>query len=323
MRIFVTGSEGLLMRAVIPTWLQQGAAIEGLDVVAGKARSYRTHWLNLCEDPGQVADAIEEFNPEYIVHSAAMVLGAGAIEAKRAEALIGNTLSSAVMADAIRTANLPNLKRIVYLSSSCVYDNCTPPAPESAVDAVRPPDSGYGLSKWIGEQFFKALAAKRNIPYTFWRPFNIVSPFERPKAKRGDGHVIADLIEAIAVQHENPVALYGGGVQTRCFTWYEDVAKAVAHYSFHAATENEAVNLGTPEPVLISDLARIIFLEAKRRGMATGDFAIQTVARPSTDVQAHVPHVEKAKRLIGWEPTVHLREMIERCFDDRFGKWGA
>lgn len=320
MRILVTGSEGHLMQAVIPHLLNNGHEVFGVDMVdKTHGGSYGYMKLDLREKSSALVSRI--MSSDAVIHSAAMVLGAGAIEKYKAEALIGNTLTAAQFANALLEAksNGWNAKRLVYLSSSCVYDGCTPPAPEEIVDTIQPPTSGYGLSKLIGERLFAATAKKLGCPYTFWRPFNIVTPFERPKVARGDGHVVADLIKAIAVDGENPVTLYGGGSQVRCFTWYGDVAEAIAETSLSAATENEAINLGTPKPVTIAALAEMIFNEAKDRGLAKGEFKINTVAAPSTDVPAHIPHVDKATRLIGWMPETFLPEMISACFDNWFG----
>jgi nucleoside-diphosphate-sugar epimerase len=107
----------------------------------------------------------------------------------------------------------------------------------------------------------------------------------------------------------------GSGQQIRCFTWIGDVADAIARFSFSGQAENEDFNLGNPEPVTMIELARRIFAlyhdVAGRRPQRDLEFTHAPTF--ADDVQVRIPAVDKARRILGWAPTVRLDEMLRRC----------
>ena len=98
----------------------------------------------------------------------------------------------------------------------------------------------------------------------------------------------------------------GSGEQIRCFTWIDDVASAIAKFSFDKKTRNQIYNLGNPEPVTMKDLARLIY-----RG--DNELSFKTVKSFDDDVMIRIPSIEKAEKKLGFRPTKKVAESVELC----------
>jgi nucleoside-diphosphate-sugar epimerase len=154
------------------------------------------------------------------------------------------------------------------------------------------------------------------VNYVVWRPFNIITPFEESEGEQGTSHVFADFIKLIVEERRNPIPVLGDGQQIRCFTWIDDVASAIARWSFDPVTDGEAFNLGNPEPMTMEALAHIIYEEAQDRGiLPTTSEPLQILPQPifSDDVRIRVPDITKAQSVLGFTPTVKAREAVRRC----------
>jgi nucleoside-diphosphate-sugar epimerase len=189
------------------------------------------------------------------------------------------------------------------------------PSHESEVDDQRVPFTDYGLSKLVGERLSRAFQKQYGLAYTVWRPFNIITPFEKAEREPGFSHVFADFIDRLILRRENPLQVIGDGEQIRCFTWIDDVAGAIAHHSFDDATRNETFNIGNPEPITMKELAQRIFRAGQRRGLVPAGSTLAFNHRPTfvDDVRVRVPSIEKAQRVLGWNPTVKTDESVDRC----------
>lgn len=162
-----------------------------------------------------------------------------------------------------------------------------------------------------------AFEAQYGVDYTIWRPFNIITPYEKSEDEAGISHVFADFLRKILVEKQNPMEIFGDGEQIRCFTWIDEVAEAIATKSFAEETTNEAYNLANPEPVTMKELARRIFEKGKERGLVEGDsLEFDHVPIYEDDVKERIPSVEKAQRDFDWNPDVKLDDSLERCIDN-------
>jgi nucleoside-diphosphate-sugar epimerase len=162
-----------------------------------------------------------------------------------------------------------------------------------------------------------AFEEQYDVEYTIWRPFNIITPYEKSEDEAGISHVFADFLRKILVEKQNPMEIFGDGEQIRCFTWIDEVAKAIATKSFAQATTNEAYNLANPEPVTMKELAHRIFEEGKERSLVEGEsLEFDHVSIYEDDVKERIPSVKKAQRDFGWDPEIKLDDSLERCIDN-------
>lgn len=97
----------------------------------------------------------------------------------------------------------------------------------------------------------------------------------------------------------------------------EDVARATADFSFDERSVNETFDLGNPEPTPMLELAQMIFEIAQQKGAIPQDQQLRFEHLPgfADDVRTRVPSVDKAAKILGWQPTVKTREAVVRCVE--------
>jgi UDP-glucose 4-epimerase len=327
MKILVTGSEGSLMQAVIPHLLKRGHKVVGVDNFFRYGRIERERAYELIE--GDLADEafvrrIMTKDIEGVIQGAARIFGVSGFHAYPADILGRDvTLHQNILWAA---KELGSIRRVVYISSSMVYERCeTVPSAEEEVDDMRIPFTDYGLSKLVGERLSRAFQHQFGMDFTIWRPFNIITPFERAEAEPGFSHVFADFIERLIIKQENPLKIIGDGEQIRCFTWIGDIAGAIAEFSFDERTRNETFNLGNPEPTKMKELAQMIFAIGQQKGTIPKGRELTFAHLPTfpDDVRIRVPSVDKAARLLGWKPQVKTEESVVRCVDQAIAALAA
>ena len=307
------------MQSVIPKLIAQGHKVVGADSLmrygVKHGEGYWFHQIDLANR--NLTDAmIEQEKPDYIIQAAARIYGVGGFNKYCADILGEDiTLHNNVLKAAVKN----NVKRVIYISSSMVYENCpqdvNAPVFENMLDSYPAPHTEYGLSKFTGERLSIAFAKQYGLDYTIWRPFNIITPHEKVNNQDlGVSHVFADFIENIVVKKLQPLPIIGDGSQIRCFTWIDEVANAIADHSFSEKTKNEIFNLGNQEPISMIELAALIHLVASEKGLITSDGLLtETVANYKNDVLVRIPDVSKAKEVLNWEAKIKVADSIRRC----------
>jgi nucleoside-diphosphate-sugar epimerase len=319
MKILVTGSEGSLMQAVIPKLIAQGHEVIGVDNLMrygdrpGHVKVDYDFIKQDLTDREEVERIFKAVRPDYVIQAAARIYGVGGFNKYCAD-ILGEDVT--LHNNILRAAAENGTKRVVYISSSMVYENCPQdldqPVYEAMVDRYPAPYTEYGLSKFTGERLSIAFAKQYGVEYTIWRPFNIITPYEKVNNQdMGISHVFADYIENIVVKKMNPLPIIGDGSQVRCFTWIDEVADAIATHSFGNETRNEIYNLGNAEPVTMKELANMIYEKAG----FDGELKFETVANYENDVMVRIPNVNKAKQFLNWEAKRKVSESIQECLN--------
>jgi nucleoside-diphosphate-sugar epimerase len=329
MRVLVTGSEGSLMQAVIPLLLKKNYVVYGVDNLARYGERLgiagTDYQFIKCDltDRHNVDNLVEQVKPDYIIQAAATIYGVGGFNKYCGEMYKDIALHDNVL----RAAVAHNVKKVVYISSSMVYENCPQqighPVSEDIIDNYPAPYTDYGLSKFVGERVTKAYLKQHGLKYTIWRPFNIITPYEKSESEEvGISHVFADYIKNIVVEKKHPLPILGDGYQVRCFTWIDEVAHAIAEYSFLDKTDNEVYNLGNPEPISMRVLAEKIVDIAANEYKLFPHFHIlyDTIGNYENDVRVRIPNVDKAKDDLGWEATMKTDDSIRLCLKHVAGK---
>lgn len=320
MDILITGSEGSLMQWTIKHLIEQGHNIVGVDNHAryddyGHTRvvdpdTYEFYKRDL-SDPDAAMSVCGGIDG--IINAAAMIYGVKGFHEYPAT-ILSNDVT--IHRNILEAAVEHDIERVVFISSSMVYEQDDPPHHEDDVEKNPVPSTDYGLSKLVGERYSRAFKKEFGVSYTIWRPFNIITPYERSEDEPGMSHVFADFIHKILVEKQNPMEIFGDGEQIRCFTWIDEVAETIAVDSFSNRAKNEAFNLANPEPVSMKELAQRIFQKGKQRGIVEGEkLEFDHVQIYDDDVKKRIPSVEKAKDLLDWDPDMKLDDSLELCLD--------
>lgn len=321
MKILVTGSEGSLMQSVIPYLIKEGHEVIGVDNFSryghiDRKREYTFFKYDLT-NPQAVSEVCQE--ADAIIQAAAQIYGVVGFHKFPADILTKDLL---LHQNLLYEAQRKKMKRVIYISSSMVYERAKQvPVHEDDVNDMQIPFTDYGLSKLVGERMSRAFKTQYDLDYTIWRPFNIITPYERASEEPGISHVFADFVKRIVVELKNPIEILGDGEQVRCFTWIEDVASAIAKYSFCDSTKCEVFNLGNPEPITMHELAKKIFYKAKQKGIVKGD-NLSFIHKPiyTDDVRIRIPSIEKALTQLNWKPTMKLEDALDRCIDEVYNR---
>jgi nucleoside-diphosphate-sugar epimerase len=319
MKILVCGSEGSLMQAVIPK-LTKNHAVYGVDSLfrygsrLGRADGYEFIKADLTDRPS-VFNLVNQIKPDLIIQSAARIYSVGGFNKYCAD-ILGEDIQ--LHNNVLRAAVDAGVSKVVYISSSMVYETGTGIMKEEDIDTVATPLTEYGLSKFFCEKLSIAFEKQYGIEYTLWRPFNILTPYERKETGHGMSHVFTDFIDEIVIKRTNVLPILGDGQQIRCFTWIDEVAGVIADYSTNDKTNGEAFNVANLEPITMIDLAKKIrrIAQEEFRIPFTEDLTFEHKPAYNNDVRYRVPDVTKIKNVLGWEAKMKVDDALRLCIKD-------
>lgn len=213
--------------------------------------------LNLIDSQATEAFFLEH-KPEYVFMCAGMVGGIAANIAKPVEFLHNNSLMAM---NVISSAHKAQVKKLVYLGSSCIYPKeCPQPIKEEYLltGPLEPTNEGYALSKIIGIKLCSYYRREHGCDFISAMPSNLYGPNDNYDLKHS--HVIGALIRRFHEAKENgtaSVAIWGSGKARREFTYSDDYADGVIFAMNHYSDEMH-INIGTNEDISIADLAVLI-----------------------------------------------------------------
>jgi dTDP-glucose 4,6-dehydratase len=186
-------------------------------------------------------------------------------------------------------------------STSEVYgDPQVHPQPESYWGHVNPvgPRGVYDEAKRYAEAMAAAYQRAHGVPTRIARIFNTFGESMR----RDDGRAVPTFI-AQALSGE-PLTVHGTGEQTRSLCFVEDMIEGF--WRLLGSDEQDPVNLGNPEEVTVLELA-----EAVREAVGS-ESQIAFTERPVDDPEVRCPDITVARKRLGWEPRVPLRDGLKR-----------
>lgn len=196
--------------------------------------------------------------------------------------------------------------KILQASTSEVYgDPFVHPQPEEYWGNVNPIGvrSCYDEGKRCAETLFFDYHRQNNVNIKVVRIFNTYGPHMHPN----DGRVISNFI--VQALQGNDITIYGTGEQTRSFCYCDDLIEGFVRMMNTDDSVTGPVNLGNPKEFTIKQLAELVI------EMTGSKSKIVYQAAALDDPQQRKPVIEKAKAILDWEPTVQLREGLERTID--------
>jgi nucleoside-diphosphate-sugar epimerase len=303
-KVLVTGGAGTIGQAVV----RRLAPERTLEIRVADHRP-APEWMRCEFVDGDLRDAQTAHNAvegcSHVIHLAAIVGGiANFHKLPFTLTEVNNALTGAVARAAVESG----VERFVYVSSSMVFERAFQfPTTEEHVLECPAPRSAYGFSKLSGETYARAAHDQLGLRYTICRPFNAYGPGELPDADEpGIAHAVPDLI-AKALNGQRPLQIFGSGRQTRTLTHVDDIADGIVTAMLSPAGENEDFNISAAEELPVAEIARLIW---EACGNDPNGFELEHLPSFEVDVRRRWPSVEKARRVLGWEAQVDLREGI-------------
>ncbi len=269
-----------------PQWMREGCEIHTGDL------------RDLSETRAAVAGC------SHVIHLAAIVGGiANFHRLPHTLTEVNNALYNAV----VRAALDHDVERLVYVSSSMVFERATQfPTTEEHLLECPAPQSAYGFSKLMGEVYCRAAAEEHGLRYTICRPFNAYGPGELPDAEPGIAHAVPDLI-AKALAGQRPLQVFGSGAQTRTLTHVDDIADGIVTAMASPAAEGQDFNISASEELTVAQIAALVW---EACGEPPDELELEHLPSFEVDVQRRWPSVEKARRMLGWEAQIRAPEGI-------------
>lgn len=324
MKLLVTGASGFIGGYLVPELLAAGHEVVGIDNHSKYGPVRRDHddhpryrlVVGDCKDVGLMRELAAECDE--LVAGAAMIGGIAYFHAHAYDLLAENDRITAATFDAALWAfRNRRLRKIDVLSSSMVYDGAQElPSREGLERRCPPPRSTYGFQKLACEYYAQGAREQHGLPYTIVRPFNCVGVGERRALASGErtsgalrlamSHVLPDLVQKL-VKGQDPLRILGSGAQFRHYTYGGDLARGIRACIEHPAAVNEDFNLATPHGHTVLDVASRVWSRL-RPGVP---FRWVSEEPFPYDVQRRVPAVDKARRLLGFEATTSLDEVLD------------
>jgi UDP-glucose 4-epimerase len=241
----------------------------------------------------ELAEAARRYGPEVVFHLAAQTKVPHSVTDPVFDADV-NVLGTLNVLEAARTSGA---RRVVFASSGgAIYGHRVrlPAAERSS----RHPDSPYGISKKIVEDYFRWYAETYGLEYLLIGPANVYGPRQDPGL---EGGVVA--IFALAMLEGRRPTIFGDGSQTRDYVFVEDVADAFLRAA--DTGRNVLVNIGSGLETSVSDLYELV-------AGITGFEQRPVFADPRPgDIPRSVLDCSRARSTLGWEAWTTLRDGLE------------
>ncbi len=223
-------------------------------------------------------------------------------------------------------------KRIIFPSTSEVYGMCDDKEFDEdhsrlIVGPINKQRWIYSVSKQLLDRVIWAYGAKEGLKFTLFRPFNWMGPRldNLDAARIGSSRAITQLI--LNLVEGSPIKLMDGGAQKRCFTDINDGIEALFRIieNRDGLCDGQIVNIGNPtNEASIRELAEML-LESFNNHPLRDRFppfaGFKDVESSSyygkgyQDVEHRTPSIKNARRLLGWQPTIEMKQTVADTLD--------
>lgn len=315
MRVLITGGAGFVGSHLSDLLIEEGHEVFVLDNLSTgsidniehlKAEPRFHYTIDSVTNEPLLAEMIDRC--DVVFHLAAAV-GVKKIVEEPVQTIENNVHGTEVV---LRHANKKK-KLVVVASTSEVYGKSTDvPFREDAdlvMGATVKHRWAYACSKAIDEFLALAYWKERKLPVVVIRLFNTVGPRQTGQY----GMVIPNFVrQALAGQ---PITVFGDGTQQRSFTYVGDVVRGLVALVREPKAVGEVFNIGNGEEVSIRELAEKV---KAKTGSASPIVTIpydQAYEAGFEDMPRRVPDITKINALVGYEPTVHLDEILDKVID--------
>jgi dTDP-glucose 4,6-dehydratase len=194
--------------------------------------------------------------------------------------------------------------RYLLASTSEIYgDPLEHPQSESYWGNVNPvgPRGVYDEAKRFAEAISLAYHRIHGLDVKIVRIFNTMGS----RLRSGDGRVVSNFLNQ--AMDGKPLTVYGDGTQTRSFCYVDDEVRGIL-----ALLESDWIgpmNIGNPDEFSVLELAEIV------REVTGSDSEIMFEPLPVDDPTQRQPDISLARRVLGWEPEIDLREALARTYE--------
>ena len=241
-----------------------------------------------------------------IVYHLAAAVGVKYVMENRLKALEINVRGTEIVLDLASKGN----KKVMLASSSEVYGKNGKVPYREDDDRVLGSTAlcrwSYSCTKALDEYLALGYWHEEELPVVIMRFFNTVGPRQLGRY----GMVVPRFIErALAGE---PLSVYGDGTQTRCFTYVEDVVRAIVALAECPDAVGCVFNVGCDEETSMNDLAKKVIELANSSSIIEHIPYGEAYGEGFEDMKRRMPDISKIYRFVGWKPEVGLDDILAR-----------
>ncbi|MHB1024021.1 MAG: UDP-glucuronic acid decarboxylase family protein [Acidobacteriaceae bacterium] len=296
--ILVTGAAGFLASHLCDALLAEGHTVLGVDNLCTGNPANLKHLENEPRFSFMEQDICSSFDPGSVDYIFNLASPASPVDYARlgVETLL---VGSAGTIHTLELARKYGAKFLHASTSECYGDPEVHPQPETYWGRVNPigPRSVYDEAKRFSEAAIMAYHRYYSVDTRMVRIFNTYGPRLQPN----DGRVISNFM--MQALRGDDLTIYGDGSQTRSFCYVSDLIDGIVRLS--KSDEHLPVNIGNPEEWTILECAREVLAVTGSKSKLIYE------PLPQDDPTQRKPDITKARQLLGWEPTVKLRQGLE------------
>ena len=309
-KIYVAGHRGMVGSAIV-----RHLQAQGFDNIV-----CRTHeQLDLCNQAA-VADFFKQEKPDQVYLAAARVGGIHANNTYPAEFIYDNLM---VQNNVIHQAFLSNVKKLLFLGSSCIYPKlASQPMSEDALltGKLEPTNEPYAIAKIAGikmcESYNRQYGQSHGIDYRSVMPTNLYGPGDNYHPE--NSHVIPALIRRFheaKTSNASEVVIWGTGTPRREFLYVDDMAGAcvfVMHldkevHDSQTQSMQSHLNVGFGSDVTIADLAKAVGEAVGYQGKICFD-----TSKPDGSPRKWMD--SSLLNQLGWNPKIDLMSGLRNAY---------
>jgi GDP-L-fucose synthase len=296
-RIFIAGHNGMVGSAI--TRLLKKNGYENLILKSSKELDLRNQH--------SVQDFFSNEKPEYVFLSAAKVGGIQANNIYRADFIYDNL---AIEMNVIHSAWKNNVKKLLFLGSSCIYPKAAPqPIKEEYMLSgyLEETNEPYAIAKIAGIKLCESFFMQYNCNFISAMPTNLYGPNDNYDLN--NSHVLPALIRKFheaKINNDAEVIVWGSGNPKREFLHVDDLAEALLLMMI-SYNEKEFLNVGFGDDLTIKELAQIVREITGFNGKIVFD-----TSKPDGTVRKLMDSSKIQK--LGWKPKISLRDGIAETY---------
>ena len=247
---------------------------------------------------------IDLIDPDIVIHLAALC-GVDNVLNRPTQTMEVNAIGTYNILKAISNNKNIFLKKLINFSTSEVYGSYSFKLGEDEktnMGVVGEARWTYSISKLFSEHLCFAYSKEFDIPVISIRPFNIYGP-----GQVGEGAIHIFLKKCLK---NEDIQIYGDGSQIRSWCYIDDAVDFIFRCINSDKIKNEVFNMGNPEGTIttIGLAKRIIELTGSKS-------KIKFIESPCVDVELRIPNIDKARKILKFEPKVSLDEGILKTFE--------
>jgi nucleoside-diphosphate-sugar epimerase len=301
-KFLVTGGAGFIGSNIARTLVRQGCFVRVLDNLSSGKKSNLADFIDKVEfieadmgKPEVAAAAAKDI--EIVLHQGARPSVPLSIDNPAAthKDCVDATFT---MLLAARDAKV---KRFVYAASSSAYGD-TPTLPKIEAMPVRPL-SPYAVGKLVGEYYCSVFCNVFGLETISLRYFNVFGPYQNPKSQ----YAAAIPAFVTSILNNTPPTIYGDGLQTRDFTFIDNVVSANLLAARAKQTRGEVINIACGDRVTVNEIIEMI------NNLLGKNIKPNYVPSRTGDVKHSLADISLAGKVIGYKPLVLFREGLENA----------